>query len=409
MKNFKYKANDKKGRGVKGFIKGVNRNEVLNTLKTRKFTSIRVKEIKPKADATLTAITWGPFGNIPNKEISIFTKKLATMVRSGLTLLDALLLISSQTQNVVFRKYINEMIKDINIGVPLSVTVKKYPQCFDSIFCNMIEAGEISGKLDEFLDRIVESQERLDKIRSGIKSALFYPITLVVVTLLIVWGMLVFVVPTFQEMYAGMGSELPGPTQLIIDVSDWIMDLGNFLSFVASIFGLIFLHRLMMKSVYPYRSIIHGMMLKLPLFGNIIIKSTVARLSLLMANLFAAGIGVEEILRVGARITPNTRFIEAMDRINDRVVTGTDLSELFSEESVFPLDLSQLMRVGEKTGNMDEMLNSIARYYQEEFEAVVKGLTTVIEPVMIVFVGGMIGVMVVALYLPLFSAGDQFM
>jgi type IV pilus assembly protein PilC len=408
MKEFSYKAKDKKGRSTSGSIKAGNRNDALTTLKARKYTKIRAKELKPKKDPTLTAITWGPFGKIPNKDILIFTKKLSTMVRSGLTILDSLNLISSQTQNVVFRKYINEMIKDINVGMPFSDVVRKHPVCFDSIFCNMIEAGEISGKLDEFLDRIVDGQERMEKIRSGIKSALFYPVTLIVVTILIVWAMLIFVVPTFQEMYAGMGIELPGPTQMIINASDWIMDGGNFMGLIATIVGIIFSHRMLMKNVYPYRASVHGMMLKLPLFGNIIIKSTVARLSLLMANLFAAGIGVEEILKVATNVTTNTKFIEAMERINDRVVSGSDLSNLFAEETVFPLELSQLIKVGERTGNMDEMLASIARYYQEEFEAVVSGLTTIIEPVMIVFVGGMIGVMVVALYLPIFSAGDAF-
>jgi len=357
----------------------------------------------------LTAITWGPFGKVPQKDVLIFTKKLATMVRSGLTILDSLNLISTQTENIVFRKYINEMIKDINVGMPFSDVVRKHPSVFDSIFCNMIEAGEISGKLDQFLDRIVDGQERMEKIRKGIKSALFYPVTLIVVTILIVWAMLIFVVPTFQEMYAGMGIELPGPTQMIINASDWIMDGGNFMRLVGTIVGVIVIHRLLMDKTYPYRASIHGFMLKLPLFGNIIIKSTVARLSLLMANLFAAGIGVEEILKVATNATTNTKFIESMERINDRVVTGADLSELFAEESAtFPMELSQLIKVGERTGNMDEMLASIARYYQEEFETVVSGLTTIIEPIMIVFVGGMIGVMVVALYLPIFSAGDAF-
>jgi type IV pilus assembly protein PilC len=408
MKEFSYKAKDKKGRSINGKIQAGNRNEALTVLKSRKYTNIRAKELKQKKDPTLTAITWGPFGKVPNNDILVFTKKLSTMVRSGLTILDSLNLISTQTQNVVFRKYINEMIKDINVGMPFSSVVRKHPVCFDSIFCNMIEAGEISGKLDQFLDRIVDGQERMEKIRKGIKSALFYPVTLIVVTILIVWAMLIFVVPTFQEMYAGMGIELPGPTQMIINASDWIMDGGNFMRLVGTIVGTIFLHRFFMKRLYPYTAFIHGFMLKLPLFGNIIIKSTVARLSLLMANLFAAGIGVEEILKVATNVTTNTKFIEAMERINDRVVTGSDLSALFAEESVFPLELSQLIKVGESTGNMDEMLSSIARYYQEEFESVVSGLTTIIEPIMIVFVGGMIGLMVVALYLPIFSAGDAF-
>jgi len=409
MKEFSYKAKDKQGRSISGSIKAGNRNDALTTLKARKYIKIRAKELKPKKDPTLTAITWGPFGKVPQKDVLIFTKKLATMVRSGLTILDSLNLISTQTENILFRKYINEMIKDINVGMPFSDVVRKHPGVFDSIFCNMIEAGEISGKLDQFLDRIVDGQERMEKIRKGIKSALFYPVTLIVVTILIVWAMLIFVVPTFQEMYAGMGIELPGPTQMIINASDWIMDGGNFMRLVGTIVGVIVIHRLLMDKTYPYRASIHGFMLKLPLFGNIIIKSTVARLSLLMANLFAAGIGVEEILKVATNATTNTKFIESMERINDRVVTGADLSELFAEESAtFPMELSQLIKVGERTGNMDEMLASIARYYQEEFETVVSGLTTIIEPIMIVFVGGMIGVMVVALYLPIFSAGDAF-
>jgi len=408
MKEFSYKAKDKKGRSISGKIVSGNRNEALTILKSRKYTSIRAKEVKQKKDPTLTAITWGPFGKVPSKDILVFTKKLSTMVRSGLTILDALNLISTQTQNVVFRKYINEMIKDINVGMPFSAVVRKHPTCFDSVFCNMIEAGEISGKLDQFLDRIVDGQERMDKIRKGIKSALFYPVTLIVVTILIVWAMLIFVVPTFQDMYAGMGVELPGPTQMIINASDWIMNGKNFISLIGTVVGAILLHRFLMKKLYPYTATIHGLMLKLPLFGNIIIKSTVARLSLLMANLFAAGIGVEQILKVATNVTTNTKFIEAMERINDRVVTGSDLSALFAEESAFPLELSQLIKVGESTGNMDEMLSSIARYYQEEFETVVSGLTTIIEPIMIVFVGGMIGLMVVALYLPIFSAGDAF-
>jgi type IV pilus assembly protein PilC len=408
MKDYSYKAKDKLGRSIDGKIKAGNRNDALSTLKARKYSKIRVKELKPKKDPTLDAMTWGPFGKVPEKDILVFTKKLATMVRSGLTILDSMNLISSQTENIVFRKYINQMIKDINVGMPFSAVVRKHPICFDSIFCNMIEAGEISGKLDQFLDRIVDGQERMQKIRSGIKSALFYPVTLIVVTILIVWAMLIFVVPTFQEMYAGMGIALPAPTQMIINASDWIMDGGNFMRLIGSVLAVIFTHKFFMKNIYPYRAGIHGAMLKAPLFGNIIIKSTVARLALLMANLFAAGIGVEEILKVATNVTTNSKFVEGMERISDRVISGSDLSELFSEESVFPLELSQLIKVGESTGNMDEMLASIAKYYQEEFEAVVSGLTTIIEPIMIVFVGGMIGVMVVALYLPIFSAGDAF-
>lgn len=407
MKKFNYKAKDKNSRTVKGIIDGANRNEVLTALKGRKYFNIKITEVVEKKKGSLDVnITWGPFGKVPPEEILLFTKKIATMVRSGLTILDALVIVHSQTKNAVFKDAIQAIINDINQGNSLSASIKKQSRYFDEVFCNMIEAGEISGKLDNFLDRIVEGQERMQKIRAGIKSALFYPVTLVVVTVVIMYFMLTKVVPTFTQMYTGAGKKLPGPTQMIVDASNWILNGSNVLMLIGSCLLIFWGHKLLYKYLYEYKRAICVIMLKLPLFGNIIIKSTVARLSLLMANLFAAGIGVEEILRVGSKITPNVVFTEAMSRISERIVSGADLSALFADEPAFPLELSQLIKVGEKTGNMDEMLGAIAKYYQEEFEATVEGLTAVIEPLMIVFVGAMIGAMVVALYLPIFSSGD---
>ncbi len=406
MKQFNFKAKDKTNRRIKGTLEALNRNVALTELKGRKYRDIKINEAPPPKKQG-KPLVWGPIGKVKDEEIVLFTKKVSTMVRSGLTILDALVLVSAQTQNPVFKYAIEDVIASINQGNSLSISVRKQPKYFDEIFCNMIEAGEISGKLDSFLDRIVEGQERMQTIRKGIKSALFYPITLVVVTLLITYGMLTKVVPTFTEMYKGMGKKLPGPTQVIVDASDWILNGWNVLSVIGVVIAIKIIHGQLFKRVYGYRRAIDVIFLKLPIMGNILVKSTVARLSLLMANLFAAGIGVEEILRVSARVTPNTIFVEAMGRISERIVSGAELSTLFAEEPVFPIELSQLIRVGEKTGNMDEMLSSIARYYQEEFETTVEGLTSMIEPIMIVFVGALIGAMVVALYLPIFSQGDM--
>ena len=406
MKQFNFKAKDKTNRRIKGTLEALNRNVALTELKGRKYRDIKINEAPPPKKQS-KPLVWGPLGKVKDEEIVLFTKKVSTMVRSGLTILDALVLVSAQTQNPVFKYAIEDVIASINQGNSLSISVRKQPKYFDEIFCNMIEAGEISGKLDSFLDRIVEGQERMQTIRKGIKSALFYPITLVVVTLLITYGMLTKVVPTFTEMYKGMGKKLPGPTQVIVDASDWILNGWNVLSVIGVVIAIKIIHGQLFKRVYGYRRAIDVIFLKLPIMGNILVKSTVARLSLLMANLFAAGIGVEEILRVSARVTPNTIFVEAMGRISERIVSGAELSTLFAEEPVFPIELSQLIRVGEKTGNMDEMLSSIARYYQEEFETTVEGLTSMIEPIMIVFVGALIGAMVVALYLPIFSQGDM--
>ena len=269
-----------------------------------------------------------------------------------------------------------------------------------------VEAGEISGKLDVFLDRLVEMLEKQQKIKAGIKSALFYPITLVVIIVAISHFMLTKVVPTFQEMYEGLGAELPGPTQAIVDASNWIQDGGNLASVIGVVISIWLTNKMLHRYLRPYRKLKSVIALRLPVVGDIIVKATVARMSLLMANLLAAGVSVIDTLEVSSTVSQNVKFLDAMTQIKQKIVTGAPLSTLFGNEAVFPIALSQLMAVGERTGNMDEMLTSIARYYEEEFTTVVDGLSTIIEPLMIVFVGLMIGVMEVALYLPIFSAGD---
>ena len=351
-------------------------------------------------------ITWGPFGSIPAKEILMFTKKLSTMIRAGLPILDSLIMVAGQTKNPNMKRAVTQMVEALNDGVPLSEAFKRQSRHFDNVYLNMIEAGEVSGMLDKFIDKLVEILEKQQKIKSGIKSAMFYPITLITVSLGISIFMLTNVVPTFQEMYEGMGIQLPGPTQAIVDASEWIADIGNVAGVFGTIFGIITFQNVMLKYVKPYRTGWHALQLKMPIFGGIIMMAVVARSSLLMANLFAAGVSVLETLNVASTVTTNTIFLNAFARVKRDVMTGAELSSLFANEKVFPTELSQLIAVGERTGNMEEMLNSIANYYEEEFDALVEGLSTVIEPVMIVFVGGLVGMMVVALYLPIFSAGD---
>jgi 1-acyl-sn-glycerol-3-phosphate acyltransferase len=255
VKQFNYKAKDKNNRRVKGSIEALNRNAALADLKGRKFRDIKVAEALAPKKITKPFV-WGPFGKVTDEEIVLFTKKVSTMVRSGLSILDALTLVSSQTQNPVFKYAIEDIIANINQGNSLSVSIRQQPKYFDEVFCNMIEAGEISGKLDSFLDRIVEGQERMQTIRKGIKSALFYPVTLVVVTLLITYGMLTKVVPTFTEMYKGMGKKLPGPTQVIVDASDWILNGWNVLSIIGVVIAIKVIHNQLFKRVYNYKKMI---------------------------------------------------------------------------------------------------------------------------------------------------------
>jgi len=406
MKKFKYKAKHK-GKKKKGEIEAESLVVAKQKMRQDGFREVVLTEVKVKPKTGLNAeITWGPFGAIPPKEILIFTKKISTMMRAGLPIVEAMVLVSGQTSNANMKRVTNEMVAKLNSGASLSQAFKDHKRYFDSVYLNMVEAGEISGKLDVFLDRLVEMLEKQQAIKAGIKSAMFYPITLVVITLSISYFMLTNVVPTFQEMYEGLGAELPGPTQAIVDASNWIQNGRNVLGIIGIVTAIWLTNKILHKYVRAYRKVKSIIALRLPLVGDIIVKSTVARMSLLMANLLAAGVSVIDTLEVAKTVSTNVQFLDATARIKLKITTGAPLSTLFDNEKVFPVALSQLMTVGERTGNMDEMLSSIAKYYEEEFTAVVDGLSTIIEPLMIVFVGLMIGVMVVALYLPIFSAGD---
>ena len=408
LKKFTYKGK-KKGKKVKGEIEVAGLVQAKKQLREEGLRDVVIKEIKPKQKSALDIeITWGPSGSIPTKEILVFTKKISTMMRAGLPIVEAMILVSTQTKNANLKRINNDMISRLNGGASLSQSFRAHTRYFDNVYLNMVEAGELSGRLDTFLDRLTEMLEKQQTIKAGIKSALFYPITLVVITVTISYFMLTNVVPTFQEMFEGLGATLPAPTQAIVDASNWIQQGENVGRVVATVFFAFLTNKFLSKYVRIYRKIKSSIALKLPLVGDIITKSTVARMSLLLANLLAAGVTIVEALKVCSTVSTNVLFVEAMDRIQGRIISGAPLSKLFADEKVFPIALSQLMAVGERTGNMDEMLESIAKYYEEEFQAVVDGLSTVIEPLMIVFVGAMIGAMVVALYLPIFSAGDAF-
>jgi type IV pilus assembly protein PilC len=406
MKKFSYQGR-RKGKKVKGEIEAGNIVQAKQQLRGERIRDLHLKEVKPKKKSALNAeLTWGPFGAIPSKEIVIFTKKISTMMRAGLPIVEAMILVSDQSTNANMKRVALQMVEKLNGGASLSQAFREHTRYFDKVYLNMVEAGEISGKLDVFLDRLVEMLEKQQKIKAGIKSALFYPITLVVITVAISYFMLTKVVPTFQEMYEGLGAELPGPTQAIVDASNWIQDGGNLASVIGVVISIWLTNKMLHRYLRQYRKLKSVIALRLPVVGDIIVKATVARMSLLMANLLAAGVSVIDTLEVSSTVSQNVKFLDAMTQIKQKIVTGAPLSTLFGNEAVFPIALSQLMAVGERTGNMDEMLTSIARYYEEEFTTVVDGLSTIIEPLMIVFVGLMIGVMVVALYLPIFSAGD---
>ena len=352
-------------------------------------------------------LNFGPWATVPPKEILQFTKKTATMIKAGLPILESIMMIRDQTDHMKMKMTTNTIVKDLNSGVNLTEAFSKHPKIFDNIYLNMISAGEASGKLDEFLIKLVELLEKNSKIKAGIKSALFYPVMLLTVATTITFFMLWKVVPIFEKMYGAMGVKLPGATLVIVNASKFIADGSNILKILLTIFIIRFVYKFLNKNLESFRHLMHKRFLKFPLFGDLIVKATISRMCMIMANLTRAGVSIVDTLKIAKAVTTNLVFIYALERISRQIVTGQTLSELLvKEEHIFPPQLAQLMAVGERTGNMEEMFTAIARYYEEEFDNVVAALSSIIEPLMIVLIGGIIGMLMIALYMPIFSMGD---
>ena len=352
-------------------------------------------------------LNFGPWAKVPPKELLQFTKKVATMIKAGLPILESIMMIRDQTVHMKMKMTAHTIVKDLNGGMNLTDAFAKHPTVFDNIYLNMISAGEASGKLDEFLIKLVELLEKGAKIRSGIKSALFYPVMLLTVATTITIFMLWKVVPVFEKMYGAMGVKLPAATLVIVNASRFIADAGNIMKILLVIIIIRVTYGFLYKNVEGFRFVMHKRFLKFPLFGDLIVKATVSRMCMIMANLTRAGVSIIDTIKISKSVTTNLVFIYALERIGKQIVTGQTLSALLkNEEHIFPPALAQLTAVGERTGNMEEMFQSIATYYEEEFDGVVAALSSIIEPLMIVLIGAIIGVLMIALYMPIFSIGQ---
>ena len=406
MLNFEYKGISL-GKYVEGEIEALNNAEAAHKLKEQKVIITRLKEAKKKKVVTKKEKMSFSFGTgIKPQEIMIFCKQFATMLRAGLPVLNTLEMLEGQTSGLPMKKVIQTIKKDLESGNALSKCFEKHTKIFDTVVVNLIKAGEASGKLDTFLQKIVINLEKREKIKSQIKSALFYPGVLFSVAILVTIFMLMNVVPTFVNMYEGMGmaDELPTPTAVIMAMSEFVRSAGGFylLVFIISfVFGLKFL----IRKNYEVRKNWHRIVMKLPIFGNLIQKSILAKVSLVLGNLNQAGVDLIESIDIAKSVTDNVIVVEALENIKKGVFSGESLTELFNKEKIFPTTFSQLISVGEQTGSLDEMFGSIAIYYEEEFDVAVANLASLIEPIMIVFMGITIGGLMLAMYAPIFNVG----
>ena len=409
--SFEYKG-IAEGKYTEGVVEALDKDEASFKLREKKviITSINIvkgqKIKKAKKAGQGAGFLGGLFiGKVKTSDLTLFSKKISTMVKAGLPILDSFKMVEEQTENKRLKLIINQIAKDLEAGTSLSKCFAKNPDVFDKIFVNMIKAGEASGKLDIFLMKLTEILERREDIRRKIKSASFYPKILFFVAGGITVFMLLKVVPIFEEMYGGMGVPLPGLTKMIISASNFVSSMAGLMSFV--VLGLAYyLFGYANKKFPQFKRRVDKLSFKLPIFGNLIAQSIYARVALIMSNLVAAGVSVIETLEIVKETNDNLIVSDAIENVKRGVFSGMDLSKLFLKEVAFPPQFGQLIAVGEKTGNLEEMFISIANYYQEEFDNAVKTLSTAIEPIMIVLIGTLIGFLLLAMYMPIFNAGS---
>ena len=406
MLNFEYKGISQ-GKYVEGEIEALNNTEAAHLLKEQRIIITKLSQAKKKQEVKVKKTGSGfSFGSgVKAKEVLIFAKQFATMLRAGLPVLNTLNMLIEQTTSPNMKKIIEKIKKDLESGTSLSKCFEAHPKAFDTVTTNLIKAGEASGKIDVFLEKIVTSLEKREKIKSQIKSALFYPGVLFSVAILVTIFMLIKVVPVFVEMYEGMNVPIPAATAAIMSASAFMRSAsGGGLTLVLIVSFILFLRYLIGKN-YKIRKAWHAFVLKIPVFGNLIQKSILARISLVLGNLNQAGVDILESIDIAKSVTTNTIVIEALENIKKGVFSGKTLTELFTKEKIFPSTFSQLISVGEQTGSLDSMFGSVAGYYEEEFDTAVSNLSSLIEPIMIVFMGLTIGGLMIAMYSPIFNVG----
>jgi|TARA_B100001939_G_C16928739_1_gene612966 type IV pilus assembly protein PilC len=395
------------GKYVEGTIDALSQEEASFKLKDQKI--IITKLIRTKKKAAEKKKSGGSSFSLFKKKIKpedivIFSKQFATMVKAGLPILQTLSMLRDQLEHPEVKIIVEDVRKNLEGGLTLSKCFEKYPKVFDNVYINLIKAGEASGKLDVFLLKLVDSLEKREKVKKKIKGALMYPAVMFTVAITVMVFMLVKVVPIFAEMYEGMGVGLPTPTQVIMNASNFMRGTGGMVLLLTTVIGFI-VFRYLTTKVPAIRYKWHGRMLKMPVFGDMILKSLIARVSLIMGNLSAAGVNLLESIEIAKQVSNNDVVTQALENVKKGVFSGDTLTKLFLKEPTFPPTFSQLVSVGEQTGNLDEMFTSVSMYYEEEFDTAVDNMSSLIEPIMIVFMGTMIGGLMIAMYSPIFNVG----
>jgi type IV pilus assembly protein PilC len=391
-----WKGKNSYGEKRKGEIEAVNEAAALGQLKRLRIDNPKIKE-KPK-DLFENIALFQP--KVTGKDIVIFTRQLSTMIDAGLPLVQCLQILAKQQDNTTFKRVLTEIQTDVETGSPLADAMRKHPKVFDNLYANMIEAGELGGILDTILSRLANFKEKSMALQKKIKGAMTYPTICVGISLIIMTIMLVFVIPVFAKMFQEFGSALPAPTQLVIDMSNGVK--RNIIYIFAFSFIIVFIFKKIYNSEKG-RLKIDYLLLHAPIIGILQRKVAVSKFTRTLSTMLQSGVPILNALQVVARTSGNKIIERAVFHVADSIAEGRPIAEPLEESGVFPNMVIQMINVGESVGALDTMLEKIADFYDDEVDQAVDNMTAMIEPLMMVFLGGMIGGLVVAMYLPIFS------
>ncbi len=396
---FQYKVRDREGRVLQGSLEADNHELVVNKLRQMGYTPINVE--RQDLSALKKDLTIPGFGaRVGLKDVAIFSRQFATMINSGLSLLRALNILGDQTENPALAKILTQVRMDVEKGTSLSQALARHPKAFNRLYIAMVRAGEIGGMLDSVLLQLASTIEKQVELRRKIVSAMTYPVAVLMLVLLIVTAMLIFVVPTFEGLYADLDSPLPAPTKLLLTVSSFMTTFAPLI--ILAVVGLVFLFKRWIASDKG-RAIWDAFKLRVPIFGKLVRKTALTRFSRTLASLLSAGVPILEALEITAETVGNAVVAKAVREVQVGVRQGESMARPLSQHAVFPPMVVQMLAVGEETGAVDTMLEKVADFYDQEIEALVDALTSLLEPLLIVVLGGVVGGMVVSLYLPMFN------
>ncbi len=392
---YNWEGTDKKGKKLKGQILAAGETQVTSQLRRQGVTVTKIRK---------QSSLFGKAKAIKEKDIAVFTRQLAVMMKAGVPLLQSFDIVMRGAANPSLQRLLSEVKADIEKGSSMSQAFARHPKYFDTLFCNLVQAGEQAGILEGILDRLATHKEKILAIKGKIKSALFYPAAVIVVGFVVTAAIMIFVVPAFKELFSSFGADLPAPTLIVMAISDFFV--ANWYLIFGAIGGAIYGFIQTLKRSKPLQRFVDKIMLRLPIFGAVIEKATLARWARTLSTMFAAGVPLVEALESVGGASGNQLYVEATEKIRADVAMGTGLMVAMQSTGRFPNMVLQMTAIGEESGALDSMLGKVADFYEAEVDDAVAALSSLIEPLIMVVLGVLIGGLVIAMYLPIFQMGQ---